>query len=399
MTATDGRPLRVVVLGATGSIGLAALDLIGRAPDRFEVVGLAANRNATALAELARLHRSPRAVVADPAAAGPLAEALSGSGVETAAGEAALVELATVPADIVIAAISGAAGLAPTVAAIRTGTRVAIANKECLVTAGTLVMEEARRAGATILPVDSEHNAIFQVFEDHASSAVEEVILTASGGPFRTWSTQEMAAAGPEQALKHPNWSMGAKITIDSATMMNKGLELIEAFHLFPIHHDQLSVVVHPQSIIHGMVRYSDGSCLAQLGMPDMRTPIANCLNWPSRAGAPVEKLDLARIGSLTFEAPDLERFECLALAIAAMRRGDGAPTLLNAANEVAVAAFLDRQIGFLDIAATVERVLNQAERDHMVAEPASLDDVAALDVYGRRVGREGADVLRARRG
>ena len=303
MTAPDGRPLRIVVLGATGSIGLATLDLIGRAPGRFEVVGLAANRNAAALAELARKHKAPRAVVADPTAGAALADALAGSGIETAAGEAAVVDLAGAPADIVMAAISGAAGLAPTVAAIRTGTRVAIANKECLVTAGTLVMDEARQAGATILPVDSEHNAIFQVFEDHAASAVEEVILTASGGPFRTWSKEQMAAAGPEQALKHPNWSMGAKITIDSATMMNKGLELIEAFHLFPIDHDQLSVVVHPQSIIHGMVRYSDGSCLAQLGMPDMRTPIANCLNWPSRAAAPVERLDLARIGSLTWSA------------------------------------------------------------------------------------------------
>ena len=388
MTAPDGRPLRIVVLGATGSIGLATLDLIGRAPDRFELVGLAANRNAAALAELARKHKAPRAVVADPTAGAALADALAGSGIETAAGEAAVVDLAGAPADIVMAAISGAAGLAPTVTAIRTGTRVAIANKECLVTAGTLVMDEARQAGATILPVDSEHNAIFQVFEDHAASAVEEVILTASGGPFRTWSKEQMAAAGPEQALKHPNWSMGAKITIDSATMMNKGLELIEAFHLFPIDHDQLSVVVHPQSIIHGMVRYSDGSCLAQLGMPDMRTPIANCLNWPSRAAAPVERLDLARIGSLTFEAPDLERFTCLALA---MRRGNGAPTLLNAANEVAVAAFLDKRIGFLDIAATVERVLNRAERDHMVSEPSSLDDVADLDAYGRRVGAESA--------
>lgn len=391
MTTPDGRPLRIVVLGATGSIGLATLDLIGRAPDRFELVGLAANRNAAALAELARKHKAPRAVVADPTAGAALADALAGSGIETAAGEAAVVDLAGAPADIVMAAISGAAGLAPTVAAIRTGTRVAIANKECLVTAGTLVMDEARQAGATILPVDSEHNAIFQVFEDHAASAVEEVILTASGGPFRTWSKEQMAAAGPEQALKHPNWSMGAKITIDSATMMNKGLELIEAFHLFPIDHDQLSVVVHPQSIIHGMVRYSDGSCLAQLGMPDMRTPIANCLNWPSRAAAPVERLDLARIGSLTFEAPDLERFTCLALAMAAMRRGNGAPTLLNAANEVAVAAFLDKRIGFLDIAATVERVLNRAERDHMVSEPSSLDDVADLDAYGRRVGAESA--------
>jgi len=383
------RPLRVIVLGATGSIGLATLDLIGRAPDRFEVVGLAANRNAAALADLARLHKAPRAVVADPAAGAALADALSGSGIEAAAGEAALVDLAVVPADIVVAAISGAAGLAPTVAAIRTGTRVAIANKECLVTAGTLVMGEAERAGATILPVDSEHNAIFQVFEDHAASAVEEVVLTASGGPFRTWAKADMAAVAPEQALKHPNWSMGAKITIDSATMMNKGLELIEAFHLFPISPDQLSVVVHPQSIVHGLVRYSDGSCLAQLGMPDMRTPIANCLNWPSRAGSPVETLDLARIGTLTFEAPDTDRFECLALAFAALRRGNGAPTLLNAANEVAVAAFLERRIGFLDIPATVDRVLDRAERDHMVVEPGSLDDVAALDAYGRRAGSE----------
>ncbi|MDQ0315548.1 1-deoxy-D-xylulose-5-phosphate reductoisomerase [Amorphus orientalis] len=382
-------PQRVVVLGATGSIGAATLDVIARSPDRFELVGIAANRSVSALADLCRTHRPSRAVVADAAKGEELKEVLSGSGIKVGAGEDALVELATMPADIVVAAISGAAGLAPTVAAIRRGGRVAIANKECLVTAGTLVMEEARRAGATILPVDSEHNAIFQVFEDTAAEAVAEVVLTASGGPFRTWSKADMAAARPEQALKHPNWSMGAKITIDSATMMNKGLELIEAFHLFPITADQLSVVVHPQSIIHGMVRYVDGSCLAQLGTPDMRTPISNCLSWPARGPAGVEPLDLVKVGSLSFEAPDVDRFQCLALAQAALRRGEGAPTALNAANEVAVAAFLDGRIGFLEIAATIERVLNCAERDHMLVEPKSLDDVAGLDAYARRVGTD----------
>lgn len=391
-------PDRVVVLGATGSVGEAALDVLARSPERFEVVGLAAHRNVAGLAEIARRHRPERVVIADEGEGEALAAALSGSGIATGSGAAALVELATLPADIVVAAISGAAGLAPTIAAIRTGARVAIANKECLVTAGALVMSEAERAGATILPVDSEHNAIFQVFEDHAVDTIEEVILTASGGPFRTWSKAEMERAGPEQALKHPNWSMGAKITIDSATMMNKGLELIEAYHLFPLTPDQLSVVVHPQSIVHGLVRYADGSCLAQLGMPDMRTPISNCLNWPARGTAPVEPLDLVKIGSLTFEAPDFDRFECLALAVAALRRGAGAPTLLNAANEVAVHAFLKSRIGFLDIAGTVERVLNRAERDHMMSEPTCLDEVAGLDAYGRRVGEEAIEVRAAAR-
>ncbi|MEW5421030.1 1-deoxy-D-xylulose-5-phosphate reductoisomerase [Amorphus sp. 3PC139-8] len=387
-------PLRVVVLGATGSIGTATLDVMSQAPDRFRLVGIAAHRNADALADIAKRHRPERVVIADEGQEGALADALAGTGIATAAGLAALTDLGAMPADIVVAAISGAAGLAPTLAAIRTGTRVAIANKECLVTAGSLVMAEAKRAGATILPVDSEHNAIFQVFEDNALDAIEEVILTASGGPFRTWDRAKMAAAGPEQALKHPNWSMGAKITIDSATLMNKGLELIEAYHLFPVRPDQLSVVVHPQSIVHGLVRYSDGSCLAQLGTPDMRTPIANCLNWPDRAPTRVKPLDLVEIGSLTFEAPDLDRFECLGLAMAALRRGEGAPTLLNAANEVAVFAFLEKRIGFLDIAACVERVLNSAERAHMVSEPKSLDDVAALDAYARRTAKEAISEL-----
>jgi len=392
MTGSGGR-LRLTVLGATGSIGRATLDLVAREPDRFAAVALVAQRNVAALAALARAARAERAVVADPSLAGALADALAGSGVATAAGPAAVVEAAAMPADMVMAAIAGAAGLAPTLAAIRAGAAIALANKECLVSAGALFMAEAARCGVRILPVDSEHNAIFQVLEAENAGRVERIVLTASGGPFRTWTRAAMARATPAEALKHPNWSMGAKITIDSASMMNKGLEVIEAHHLFAVAPERLEVVVHPQSVVHGLVGYSDGSLLAQLGSPDMRTPIAYCLNWPRRGPAPSPRLDLAALATLSFERPDLERFPALGLALAALARGGGAPTILNAANEVAVAAFLDGRIGFLAIPALVERALAAADARGLLAAPSDLDAVAALDAEGR--GLAEADVHR----
>lgn len=382
-------PLSLVVLGSTGSIGCSTLDLISRHRDDFVVAALVANSNVTRLAEQARQVGARRAVVADPSKLQELREALAGSGIEAAAGPAAVIEAAAMPADMVVAAIVGAAGLAPTLAAVRAGRVVALANKESLVCAGSLVMAEAKRHGATVLPVDSEHNALFQVFEDANAAQVEKVILTASGGPFRTWSAEEIEAATPEAALRHPNWAMGARITIDSATMMNKGLELIEAFHLFPLEPHQLDVLVHPQSAVHGLVQYCDGSLLAQLGAPDMRTPIAHCLAWPRRIGVETARLDLAALGSLTFEKPDPVRFPALRLALGALERGAGAPALLNAADEVAVAAFLSHRIGFADIARAVERSLEQAERRALLHEPDSLDAALELDTAGRRLADE----------
>jgi len=295
-----------------------------------------------------------------------------------------VVEAARRPTDMVVSAIVGAAGLAPSLAALSATRTLALANKETLVTAGVCFMAEAARRGVTVLPVDSEHNAIFQVLERHAEREVAEIVLTASGGPFRTLSAEAIAAATPAMALRHPNWSMGRKITIDSATLMNKGLELIEADHLFAVGPDRLSVLVHPQSVVHGMVRYTDGSILAELGSPDMRTPIGYCLAWPERRPTPVKPLDLAALGTLTFEAPDRGRFPCLALAEAAMRRGDGAPSVLNAANEIAVEAFLDGRIGFMGIPGLVERTLSWAEGAGMMREPASLGEALDLDAASR---------------
>ncbi|MEI2386095.1 1-deoxy-D-xylulose-5-phosphate reductoisomerase [Breoghania sp. JC706] len=382
-------PLRVVVLGSTGSIGCNTVDLICRHRDSFEVVALVANRNVERLTHQARELGAQRAVVADPSRLEDLRDALAGTGIEAAAGEAAVVEAAGMPADMVVAAIVGAAGLAPTLAAVQQGRAVALANKESLVCAGGLVMREAARCGATILPVDSEHNALFQVFETANAGQVEKVILTASGGPFRTWTRSEIAAATPEAALRHPNWTMGARITIDSASLMNKGFEIIEAFHLFPLEADQLDVLVHPQSTVHGLVQYCDGSLLAQLGAPDMRTPIAHCMAWPRRIEVPTRRLDLADLGTLTFERPDTDRFPALLLAREALMRGQGATALLNAADEIAVAAFLEKQIGFGDIVPVVRNVIETAERAGDLREPDSLDAALSLDRIGRERARE----------
>jgi len=390
--------MRLSVLGATGSIGRSTLDLVARAPERFQVVALVGGSRPAELAAAAVAVRAEIAVVADEAAGPALREALAGTGIASAAGEAAVLEAAGRPADMVMAAITGAAGLAPTLAAARAGSTIALANKECLVCAGELFLAEAARHGARVLPVDSEHNAIFQVLEQRNLAAVDSILLTASGGPFRTWTLEEMERATAAQALKHPNWSMGAKVTIDSATLMNKGLEVIEASLLFPQVADRIGVVVHPQSLVHGLVAYADGSMLAQLGKPDMRTPIAHCLAWPERMATPVGRLDLATIGTLTFEAPDHARFPALGLAMAALRRRQGTTTVLNGANEVAVAAFLDGRIGFLDIARIVETVIERSDALGMLQEPASLEAVFALDAGARRLAGESVHTVAALR-
>jgi len=387
--AASGRRMRLSVLGATGSVGRSTLDIVARNPDRFDVVSLVANSDVAGLVELARKVGADCAVLARSDKGAELAEALAGTGIEAAAGDEAVLEAVDRPADMVVAAIVGAAGLRPTLRAMKSSRAVALANKECLVSAGDLFMAEARRSETTVLPVDSEHSAIFQVFEQENADQVEKVILTASGGPFRTVSKAAMADVTPAQALKHPNWDMGSRITIDSATMMNKGFEVIEAFHLFPLGQDQLEVLVHPQSVVHGLVQYRDGSLLAQLGSPDMRTPIAHCLAWPKRMDVPVERLDLARIGELSFEAPDLDRFRSLALALQAMRRGGGATTILNAADEVAVAAFLDQRIGFMDIPSAVEASLDRLDAFHGGRTLEGVEDVLAVDEEARDACRE----------
>ncbi len=378
------QPRRLTILGSTGSIGCSTLDLVERNPEAFAVEALTANRSVARLAMQAKRFGAGLAVVADEAAYGDLKEALSGSGIEVAAGAAAVAEAATRSTDWVMAAIVGAAGLAPTLSAIRQGTVVGLANKETLVCAGSLMTAEVRRCGAQLLPVDSEHNAIFQVLDLEQPDSVDRLILTASGGPFRTFSRADMAAVTPAQAVAHPNWDMGAKISVDSATMMNKGLELIEAHFLFDMPEARIDILVHPESVIHSMVSYVDGSVLAQLGQPDMRTPIAYALAWPERMATPVERLDLARIGRLNFEPPDAERFPSLALARAALRAGGTAPVTLNAANEEAVAAFLAGRIGFLAIPEIVERTLET----HPAATLASLDEVEAADSLARRTAR-----------
>ena len=355
-------PRSVTILGSTGSIGGNTIDLLQRHPERFTVAALTANRNIDLLAEQARKTGAKLAVTADPSRYNELKAALSGSDIRAAAGPEAVEEAAGMPADFVMAGIVGAAGLGPTLAAVKRGAIVGLANKECLVCAGDLMIGEVARAGATLLPVDSEHNAIFQVFDFERNSGVSKIILTASGGPFRTADMATMTGATPEQAVAHPNWDMGAKISVDSATMMNKGLEIIEAFHLFPVSAKQIEVLVHPQSVIHSMVEYIDGSVLAQLGSPDMRTPIAYSLAWPERISAPTAKLDLAELGTLTFEKPDLQRFPCLRLAQSALEAGAAAAIVLNAANEVAVGGFLQGNVGFMDIPRIVETCLEKAE-------------------------------------
>jgi 1-deoxy-D-xylulose-5-phosphate reductoisomerase len=379
-------PKRISVLGATGSVGTSTLDLIGRTPNQFEVVALTAQTNVEALAECALRHRAALAVVADASRYQALKERLSGSGIEVAAGAAALIEAAERPADCVMAGISGAAGLGPTMAAVMQGRRVALANKECLVSAGEIFMEAVREAGTELVPVDSEHSGAFQAIGGTDPAAIERIVLTASGGPFRTWSLEQLAHATPQQALCHPNWSMGRKITIDSATMMNKGLELIEAYHLFPVEPHQLEVVVHPQSIVHALVAYRDGSVLAQLASPDMRTPIAVSLAWPSRMAAPTKRLDLVEIGQLSFERTDEGRFRALGLARQAMQQGGMAPAVLNAANEVAVEAFLTGRLGFLQIAQLVAETLEMADSRGLLGEATDLTGVLATDASARRL-------------
>ena len=370
----------ITVLGSTGSIGTQTVELLEAAPDCYRVVALVGGRNVAVLARQARALRARRAVIADSACHAALAEALAGTGIEVASGAEAVVEAAALDAEWTMAAITGAAGLPSTLAAIRRGRSVALANKEALVCAGEVMLRAVRDHGATLLPVDSEHNAIFQSMADGNRGAVEKIVLTASGGPFRTASLEEMRVAGPEAALKHPVWSMGAKISIDSATMMNKGLELIEAARLFALPSAQIGVLIHPQSVVHGLVYYSDGSVLAQLGSPDMRVPIAHTLAWPARIATAARRLDLGAVGRLEFSEPDLDRFPALILARDAVQAGGGAPTILSAANEVAVEAFLSRRIGFLDIAGTVARVL-----DEMGSLPAdTLDEVVDLDVRAR---------------
>jgi 1-deoxy-D-xylulose-5-phosphate reductoisomerase len=375
---------RVSIFGATGSVGLSTLDLVRRDPDAYRVVALTANSDVDSLAAQARETGAQVAVVAQERHYRALKDALAGSGIEAAAGEQALVEAAALDADWTMAAIVGCAGLKPTMAALKSGGAVALANKESLVSAGGLMMQAANASGASLLPVDSEHNAIFQVFPHDDPAQVERVILTASGGPFRTRSRDEMRGVSVADACKHPTWSMGAKISIDSATLMNKGLELIEAAQLFPVDVERLDVIVHPQSVIHSMVEYVDGSVLAQLGSPDMRIPIAYAMGWPERIATPAARLDLAAIASLSFEKPDLERFPCLALAWAAMRAGGSAPCILNAANEIAVAAFIAGQAGFLDIDAIVAETLNMVASGPV----ATLEEVMAIDAAARRTAR-----------
>jgi len=373
---------RVTILGSTGSIGQSTVDLLLRNPDGFEVEALTAYRNPLRLAEQARALRARFAAIADSSHYPALKAALSGTGIEAACGADALTEAALRQADWVMAGIVGAAGLAPTLAAIRRGAIIALANKEVLVCAGTLVMQEVARCGATLLPVDSEHNAIWQCFDFARIEAVEKIILTASGGPFRERSLEERREVTPAQAVAHPNWRMGAKISVDSATMMNKGLELIEAHHLFRLPCERIDIVVHPQSIVHSAVAYRDGSVLAQLGSPDMRTPIAYALAWPGRIETPAKRLDLPAIGRLTFEPPDERRFPALRVAREALMRGGGCPTVLNAANEMAVRGFLDGRIGFLDIVETVERTIETIPQGPLE----SLDDVYNFDKMAREV-------------
>ena len=381
---TDG-PRRISILGSTGSIGCSTIDLIERDPQAYRVEALTANRSVDVLADQARRLDARFVAVADQTKYNDLKTAMSGTTAEIAAGPEAIVEAAARGADWVMAGIVGAAGLEPTLEAARQGAVVAFANKECLVCAGDLMLEEIARSGATLLPVDSEHNAIFQVFEFDRRETIEKIILTASGGPFRTTSLEDMRKVTPAQAVAHPNWDMGAKISVDSATMMNKGLELIEAYYLFGLPEERIDIIVHPQSIIHSMVAYVDGSVLAQLGSPDMRTPISYTLAWPQRMTAPSARLDLAEIATLTFEALDSERFPALSLAREALKTGGSAPTILNASNEVAVAGFLAGNLGFLDIPRVVAETLEKMP-DTAIG---SVENVLTVDAEARNVARD----------
>ena len=373
-------PRRLTILGATGSIGRSTAEVIETDPDAFEVEAVVGGRDAGALARMAIRLGARCAVLADPAGYAELSALLSGHAIEAAAGPQAVTEAAIRPCDMVVAAIVGTAGVLPTFAALQAGRTIALANKESLVCAGYPFMEAAAARNLHILPMDSEHNAIFQCLGSRDAASIEKMVLTASGGPFRTWGANRIAVATREEALAHPNWSMGSKVTIDSATLMNKGLELIEAHHIFGIAADRLDVVVHPQSIVHGYVVFEDGSVTAGMALPDMRIPIAHCLGHPKRLTTGVPRLDLARIGTLTFEAPDLERFPALGIARAALGHGAGLPTVLNAANEIAVEAFLAGAIGFAEIATTVGRACDAAVRDGTARRPATVEDALAVD-------------------
>ena len=382
----------VSILGATGSIGTSTLDLIEREPQRFEVTVLTAQRDVAGLADAARRTNAGLAVIGDPSLYEALKQALSGTSTRVAAGEQAIVDAASLGADWTMAAIVGIAGLKSAMAALSAGGTVALANKESLVSAGALMTQAAQANGATLLPVDSEHNAVFQCFDHAAPGSIRRVTLTASGGPFRDWSIEAMRAATPAQAVKHPNWSMGAKISVDSATLMNKGLELIEAYHLFPLPAEGFDAIIHPQSVVHALVDYIDGSVLAQLGTPDMRTPIAHSLAWPQRMATPCKPLDLTMVGRLDFSAPDLDRFPALAIAREVLAAGGARPAILNAANEVAVAAFLEGRIGFLDITLIVRKALERYDPPM----PASLEDVFAIDAGARATARAAMEIITA---
>ena len=384
---------RLTLLGATGSIGTSAADVITASPDRFAVHAVTARSNGAKLAHAARRLRAQHAVLADEASLATLRDDLFGSGIRAAAGLEAMQEAAAEPVDIVLSAIVGAAGLRATAAAVQAGSAIALANKECLICAGSAFMALARRHKAQILPVDSEHNALYQLIDRREAADIRTYTLTASGGPFRTWPAERIAAATPAQAVAHPTWSMGAKISVDSATLMNKGLELIEAHHLFGLSPDALDVLVHPQSVVHALVTFRDGSVHAELGAADMRRPIGYCLHWPERAREPASTLDLVAVGQLTFERADTERFPSLRLAMEALKRGGGAATVLNAANEVAVEAFLGSRIPFNAIPEIVEITLTAAESEGLLVEPASIDDALHLDSLARRLAR--ADLKR----
>jgi 1-deoxy-D-xylulose-5-phosphate reductoisomerase len=382
-------PRSVVILGATGSIGRSTADIIANAGGSFTVAAVAGGRDPIALARVARELNAGFAALADVAGYAELKEALSGTAIEPAAGPEAVVEAALRPADIVMGAIAGTAGVEPTYAALSAGRTVALANKECLVCAGPAFIRQAAAKGTRLLPVDSEHNAIFQALGDAEIDTIETMTLTASGGPFRTWTREAIAAATPEQALKHPNWAMGPKVTIDSAGLMNKGLEVIEAHYLFGIERERLDVLIHPQSVVHGLVAFHDGSVTAGLAAPDMRVPIAHCLAYPNRLTTRARKLDLAAVAQLTFERPDLQRFPALGLALEALKKGQGVPTILNAANEIAVAAFLAKQISFYEIVALVERTCEAMVADGTAREPLSVDDALAIDHIARERSRK----------
>ncbi|MHA1560185.1 MAG: 1-deoxy-D-xylulose-5-phosphate reductoisomerase [Alphaproteobacteria bacterium] len=385
----SARRKRITVLGATGSIGASTVDLLRRYPQQFAVEAVTANRDAKGLAKIATDIGAKIAVVADPSAYGELKAAVAGTGIAAAAGADALLDAAARPVDLVVAAIVGAAGLAPTMAAIEAGSDIALANKECLVCAGALFMKAVARKAVRLLPVDSEHNAIFQALGAGGAEAVDKIILTASGGPFRDWTAERLANATPDQAAHHPNWSMGKKISVDSSTLLNKGFELIEAHYLFDIAPDQIEVLVHPQSIVHGLVVYRDGSVISQMSVTDMRVPLGFCLWWPERRSAPRKRLDLTAVGSLTFEDPDPVRFPGLQLARRALEAGGWATNVLNAANEVAVDAFLKGALAYPDIVGLSDQVLSTAVTMNFPSEVDSLEDSLAIDREGRRIARE----------